>query len=59
MQTLLLVAVFFTIAATASAQTADVTVKARAVIDGTGKVIPKAMVPVRDGKIVDVGPASG
>jgi imidazolonepropionase-like amidohydrolase len=59
MQTTLLVAVFFAVAATASAQTADVIIKARAVIDGTGKVIPNAMVTVRDGKIVNVGPASG
>ncbi len=47
------------VAATASAQTVAVTIKARAVIDGTGKVIPNAMVTVREGRIVDIAPASG
>jgi imidazolonepropionase-like amidohydrolase len=38
---------------------ADITIRARQVLDGTGKVIPNATVTVRDGKIVGVGPSSG
>lgn len=59
MRTLVLAALLLSLAVPAAAQTADVTIKARVVIDGTGKVIPNGMVTVRDGKIVDVGPAKG
>jgi imidazolonepropionase-like amidohydrolase len=44
---------------TTTTTTTTATIKARAVIDGNGQVIPNGMVTVRDGKIVSVGPASG
>jgi imidazolonepropionase-like amidohydrolase len=48
------------LAATTHTQgSADITIRARQVLDGTGKVIPNATVTVRDGKIVGVGPSSG
>ena len=47
------------LAASAQSQSADVTIKARAVIDGRGQVIPNGMVTVRNGKIAAAGPASG
>jgi imidazolonepropionase-like amidohydrolase len=46
-------------AATAQSQSGDVTIKARAVIDGRGQVIPNGMVTVRNGKIAAAGAASG
>jgi imidazolonepropionase-like amidohydrolase len=42
-----------------SAQAADVTIRARAIVDGTGQVIPGTVVTVRDGKITRVGTAGG
>lgn len=58
----LLAAIFVAgLAAPAVAQPSSppTTIKARAVIDGKGQVIPNGMVTVREGKIVSVGPASG
>ena len=43
----------------AHAQSPAITIKARRVIDGIGGVVDNAVVTVRDGKIVSVGPASG
>jgi imidazolonepropionase-like amidohydrolase len=48
----------FMIAATASAQNATV-IRADRVLDGTGKVLTKVDITVRDGKIASVRPASG
>jgi len=60
MRTLIAVILTAGLAAPALAQpAATTTIKARAVIDGKGQVIPNGMVTVRDGKIVSVGPASG
>ena len=43
----------------AQPQGAATTIRARQVIDGRGGVTSNAMVTIRDGKIVSVGPASG
>jgi len=43
----------------AHAQSPAITIKARRVIDGIGGIVDNAVVTVRDGKIVSVGPASG
>jgi imidazolonepropionase-like amidohydrolase len=47
------------LAAPAVAQTSDVTIRARAVIDGKGQILRDGVVTVRDGKIVSVAPAPG
>ena len=47
------------LAATAHTQSGDITIRARQVLDGVGKVIPNATVTVRDGKIVSVAASSG
>ena len=60
MRTLLAAILVAGLAAPALAQpSTTTTIKARAVIDGKGQVIPNGMVTVRDGKIVSVGSASG
>ena len=59
MRTTILAAFLFAFATSASAQSADITINARAVIDGRGQVTPNGVVTVRDGKIVKVGPAAG
>ena len=45
--------------ASALAQSSDVTIKARLVLDGKGQAMNDAVVTVRDGKIVRVGTAPG
>jgi imidazolonepropionase-like amidohydrolase len=59
MRPTLLAAMFLVVAAAGWAQNADITIRAGAIIDGSGKVIPDAMVIVRDGRIVSLGPVSG
>ena len=43
----------------ALAQSPVVTIKARRVVDGAGKVLDNAMVTVENGRVTRVGPASG
>ena len=58
MRVIRIIALVITSAAPALAQS-DVTIKAHTVIDGKGQSMTDAVVTVRDGKIVRVGPASG
>jgi imidazolonepropionase-like amidohydrolase len=53
------IALVGTAAASAFAQSNDVTIKARLVLDGKGQAMNDAVVTVRDGKIVRVGTAPG
>jgi imidazolonepropionase-like amidohydrolase len=45
--------------ATGHAQNSDTTIRARSIVDGTGKVIPGGTVTVRNGKIAGVGASAG
>jgi imidazolonepropionase-like amidohydrolase len=53
------VAIVVSLAAAAQAQQAAVTIRAGAVIDGTGQVMPGTVVTVQDGRIVRVDRAAG
>ena len=59
MRTALLTTLILALSTMVPAQSNDITIRARTVIDGRGQVIPNGMVTVREGKILRVGPSSG
>jgi imidazolonepropionase-like amidohydrolase len=59
MRIIFLATLIVALGTSAFAQTSTVTVKARTVIDGKGQVMRDAVVTIRDGRIVSVGPGSG
>lgn len=54
-----LIALGVAVAASASAQSTEMTIKARVILDGKGETTRDAIVTVRDGKIVRVGTGTG
>ena len=59
MRTYLTVVFLVVVSALAPAQSAEITLRARTVIDGKGQILRNTVVTIRDGKIVRVGSATG
>jgi imidazolonepropionase-like amidohydrolase len=59
MRVIRVIALVIAAATPSLAQSADVTIKARTLIDGKGQTMRDAVVTVRDGKIVSVGTGAG
>jgi imidazolonepropionase-like amidohydrolase len=59
MRSILLLAVILGLVAGTQAQTGDITIRARQVLDGRGGAVTNATVSVSNGKIAGVGPAGG